>query len=482
MRRSLFVLAAVLGTSLPRLVWAAVPTGAEFQINTFTIDSQGYPQICAGTSGNFVVTWESRGQDGGSNAVIARRFGSDGQPLGGEFQVNTYTSGNQQFPSIACDDGGNFVVVWEGRQQDGSSYGVFGQRFSSDGDALGTEFQVNTYTEERQLSAAVCRAPGGEFVVTWQSYDQDGDGYGVFGQRFADDGAQQGTEFQVNTYTYYTQEYPAVACDGQGDFVVVWVSDYQDGDGYGIFGQRFASSGALQGTEFQVHTYTYYSQESPAVAADTAGNFVVVWSSYQYQGGAYSYGIFGQRFGISGERLGTEFQVNTYTSYVQESPAVAVDPCGNFTVVWSGGGDGDGYGIFGQRFDTTGAPVGTQFQVNTYTTGDQGTFSALGHVVDIATDASGNFTVVWQSEDQPNDSSSFGIFGQQFETDSCSAACVGDCNRDGFVTTNELVLSVDIALEIFPVSSCPAINSSGTGVVTIEQLLTAVNASLHGCP
>src|SRR5262249_40962949 len=149
------------------VVTAATPAGTEFQINTFTADTQGYPQICAGTSGNFVVAWESRGQDGNGNGVVARRFSSGGAPLGMEVQGNTDTSGHQQFPAIACDASGNFVVVWEGRQEDGNSYGVFGQRFASDGGALGTEFQVNTYTEERQLSAAVCRAPSGDFVVTW---------------------------------------------------------------------------------------------------------------------------------------------------------------------------------------------------------------------------------------------------------------------------------------------------------------------------
>ena len=33
-------------------------------------------------------------------------------PLGPEFQVNSYTTNNQWFPSVAADDDGNFVVVW----------------------------------------------------------------------------------------------------------------------------------------------------------------------------------------------------------------------------------------------------------------------------------------------------------------------------------------------------------------------------------
>jgi uncharacterized membrane protein len=37
---------------------------------------------------------------------------------------------------------------------------------------------------------------------------------------------------------------------------------------------------AVWGAEFQVNTYTTDHQTSPAVAADAAGNFVVVWESF----------------------------------------------------------------------------------------------------------------------------------------------------------------------------------------------------------
>jgi len=85
-------------------------------------------------------------------------------------------------------------------------------------------------------------------------------------------------QFQVNTYTTSWQVEPAVASDAAGNFVVVWIS--QDGSGGGVFGQRYASTGSALGTEFQVNTYTTGDQGYPvAVSADAAGNFVVVWNS-----------------------------------------------------------------------------------------------------------------------------------------------------------------------------------------------------------
>jgi hypothetical protein len=64
---------------------------------------------------------------------------------------------------------------------------------------------------------------------------------GIFGQRFDSAGTKPDGEFQVNTYTTNYQNRPAVAAAGNGTFVVVWSSDYQDGDSFGVFGQRFAT-------------------------------------------------------------------------------------------------------------------------------------------------------------------------------------------------------------------------------------------------
>ena len=100
----------------------------------------------------------------------------------------------------------------------------------------------------------------GNFVVVWESYYQDGSGFGVFGQRYASTGAPLGPEFRVNTHTTISQRYPAVASDSSGNFVVVWDSSSQDGSSYGVFGQRYASTGAPLGPEFRVNTYTTGSQ------------------------------------------------------------------------------------------------------------------------------------------------------------------------------------------------------------------------------
>jgi hypothetical protein len=87
---------------------------------------------------------------------------------------------------VGADAAGDFVVAWHGEDQDGSAFGVFARRFSSAGDALAGELQVNTYTSSSQTSASIAVDADGEFVVAWQSAGRDGSGEGVFAQRFGD--------------------------------------------------------------------------------------------------------------------------------------------------------------------------------------------------------------------------------------------------------------------------------------------------------
>ena len=60
-------------------------------------------------------------------------------------------------------------------------------------------------------------------------------------------------------------------------------------------------------------------------------------------------------------------------------------------------------------------------------------------------------------------------------------ACVADCNADGEVLVNEVITSVNIALENKPVSECPAADGDGDGIVKIGEIIAAVNNVISGC-
>jgi predicted dienelactone hydrolase len=62
-----------------------------------------------------------------------------------------------------------------------------------------------------------------------------------------------------------------------------------------------------------------------------------------------------------------------------------------------------------------------------------------------------------------------------------SAGCTGDCDGNGVVAINELILGVNIVLGTQPVDACPAFSNS-QGMVDIAQLIKGVNSALNGCP
>jgi hypothetical protein len=401
MRRAVLIFVAL--AALPRAAGAqGEPLGPEFRVNTYTTNYQFRAAVASDGAGNFVVVWDSVVQDGSFNGVFGQRYDNSGMPLGPEFRVNSFTPGPQGLASVGADVSGNFVVAWTSLQ-DGSSYGVFAQRYAaSTGVPVGGEFRVNTYTTAAQGFPSVSTDSSGNFVVVWESY-QDGSIYGIFGQRYASTGAPLGPEFRVNTFTTGSQYNPAVGVGASGRFVVVWSSP-QDGSGDGVFGQRYDNSGAPLGPEFRVNTYTTGGQYRPAVVSDPGGNFVVVWTS-QLQDGS-SNGVFGQRYESSGAALGPEFRVNTYTTDNQSAPSITADTTGNFVVVWdSVGQDGSSNGVFGQRYDVSGTPQGPEFRVNTYTTNLQ--FRPA-----VAADGGGNFVVAWTSNTQ--DGSGYGVFSQRY--------------------------------------------------------------------
>ena len=173
------------------------------------------------------VAWSSKNQDGDGKGIFAQRFDDAGAPLASEFQV---TTDDQDRPSIAALSRGGFVVAWESKNQDGDKDGIFAQRFDADGNAAGSEIQVNATTSDDQKEPAVAELSGVGFVVTWESKNQDGDGKGIYAQVFDLDGAKVGSEIQVNSTTSDDQDKPAVAELSEGGFVITWESKDQDGD------------------------------------------------------------------------------------------------------------------------------------------------------------------------------------------------------------------------------------------------------------
>jgi hypothetical protein len=396
-RRFAAVAVMIVGFPCQTTATETLRAGSEFEINSYTTANQYRSAVTIDGEGDFVVVWQSTGQDGDGAGIFGRRVSSAGVAQAVEFQVNVRTAGAQSVPFIGADAAGDFVVVWRSQGQDGDDTGVFARRFDAAGTPLGSEFQVNTYTTGKQAGGGVAISPAGAFVIVWSSAIQDDSSYGVFAQRFDQNGAKLGVEFQVSSFTQGYQGAPSIAAAANGSFVVTWVY-YVD-----VVARLFGPDGAPQATEFQVNTTVDYFQIGPRVAVDGEGGFVVVWTSFGGDGSLT--GILAHRFDSSGSAQGTEFQVNRYTVGTQNRPALAVDPNGDFVISWSSVVlDGYGYGVFASIFDSGGTAEISEFQVPTYTSFDQGSPAVSM--------SSGRFVITWSSHGQ--DGYDDGIFAQRF--------------------------------------------------------------------
>ncbi|HTT38056.1 MAG TPA: cadherin-like domain-containing protein, partial [Burkholderiales bacterium] len=335
---------------------------------------------------------------------------------GSETRANTTTSGTQELGSnnpprnIAMDANGNYVVVWDGNgTQTGQtdSQGIFFQRYNASGVAQGSETRVNTTTTDVQHWPAVAMDSNGNFVVTWTSANQDGSGDGIYAQRYDATGAKVGSEFKVNTTTANAQQAPVIAMSTNG-FVIAWNDSAADGSGNGVFAQRYNSSGTKQGSEFQVNVTTAGDQWLDSAAMDASGNFIITFSIGDENSGGTSQDVYMRRYNSSGTALTGEVRVNTTTAGDQNYSSVIMNATGAFVITWESS-DGSSDGIYAQRYDSTGTKLGSEFRVNTTTTGEQ-----HEGVADI--DDSGNFVVIWSSYGQ-DAANTWGVYKQEYNSD-----------------------------------------------------------------
>lgn len=336
------------GVFARRFSASGTPEGAlDTLVNSYTTNSQASPAVAVTATGGLVVAWESAQQDGYGYGVFAQRYDDSLQPQGGEFRVNPYTLGHQRRASVASAGGVDFVVGWGGPGDGGDSDDIFVRRYGPSGVPQGSEFRVNSYTTGSQLAPSIVSDAAGNFTAVWISFGQDGSGGGAFGQRFSASGAPLGGEFQVDITTMGHQTLPVVAHDASGNFVVAWAS--YDEFSFGVWARRYDGLGTAQGPPFQVNEYTTSQQAGQDVAMLGDGSFVVVWDSL-HQDGSFA-GVYGRMFDASGAAAGGEFRVNSHTTGQQRFPSVSANSNGNFVVVWeSYEQDGSSVGIFGQRF------------------------------------------------------------------------------------------------------------------------------------
>jgi hypothetical protein len=245
----------------------------------------------------------------------------------------------------------------------------------------GSAFRVNT-SSGYEIQPAIGMDATGSFVIAWKSGFHD-----LLAQRYAKSGTPLGGEFRVNSSASSYPYEASVSGASTGLFTIAWTSSLLN-EKPGIAARRFAS-GVPLGDEFRVNTTTGFYDQKPSIASDAGGNFVVVWGRNSANGGSFP-DLFGQRFASSGAFLGSEFRVNTSTTNSNASAPVGVARAGTgaFVVAWTPTQFPAAVDqVFVRTFDASGAPASL---LNPSTQ-----FSGGGTYPSAAYDSAGDFVVVW---------------------------------------------------------------------------------------
>ena len=355
-----------------------------------------------------------------STFVLAAAAAAQLSPSHDQLQVNGDTTGSQRSQVLATDELGNVFVVWSTPGPlgtDTSGWTIRGRRFDPTGQESWPEFQVNSYTTGDQTNATIAHLPTGGFVVVWQSLGSAGGDWAspsIQAQLLDAAGGYSGAQFPVNTFFTGNQVLPAVAADGFGNFMIVWSSQPVQGfTDINVAGRLYDAAGNPYGDEFQISTGTLI-QSRPTVSADAIGNFVVAWQGNFFTPPDNSgSSIRARRF--AGSTPGPEFPVNTTATGTQGNPTVAMSPTGEFLIAWDSedhlGPDTAGTKIRARTFAADGTPNFPDFEVNAATAGDQQYPSALR-------DSKGEYVIVWQASQSPGaDQDGSSVRGRRLKPD-----------------------------------------------------------------
>jgi VCBS repeat-containing protein len=374
------------------------PAGDAFRIFPETLigdQSLGLPAAAVLSDGSYIVVTSSQGRDGSGYGISAQRFGAGGTPLTGEFQVNTTTAGDQTGASvISLADG--FIVTWDSAGQDGSGSGVYAQRFDASGNKVGSELRISTTTTGDQHAAVVAPLPAGGFAIAWTSA---GD---IRAQLYDAQGNSLNGELLVSSSSTGLKDHPGIAPLQTGGFLVTW--DSPDGSEAGVFGQIYDSLGQKVGDEFSVNTTTAGDQSQAHVTALPDGLLLATWIDHHAV-------VSAQFLSSTGAQVGAEFTISSEMSAVKAYPTAVPVGDDRIFVTWSSvDQDGSGSGVYGQILDLSGNPIGGELQVNSFSTGDQRQAANSAEIVL----ADGTVIATWASNGE--DTGGFGAYAQRFGT------------------------------------------------------------------
>jgi Ca2+-binding RTX toxin-like protein len=428
--------------------------------------------------GGFAIVWT----DASTGAITLNTYSADGVSEAvvtvGDLSTKNYYSYNE----VSALPNGNLVVTWSDYSKDGSGFGVYMKILDATGAEVLAATQVNDYTTSDQYNQKVTPLENGSFAVVWTSNGQDGGGDGVYMKVYSAAGAEILGETLVNDYTADEQTYPRITALADGGFAVTWSSYGQDGDSYGIYTKVYDADGVVVMDETRINDTTNGQQYWSDITALADGGFATTWMSYSYDSSSstYAYDIFTKRYNADGEAIATEFQVSVASNVYDLYPSVLALSNGGYAVAWYALDSSYNWMPTLQIFDENGEPIGEPMSVSDQHSATDMFYGNGGEIgVNLVELEDGSIVAVWGSSD--------GVYSQTFEmglvaaslsepaatVSALTASDVADLIELGVTTINvtdagdvtlpDDIASALIAIDGLTINDAASVTVSGTG-------------------
>ncbi|MCR9124778.1 MAG: hypothetical protein NXH82_01495 [Rhodobacteraceae bacterium] len=160
-------------------------------------------------------------------------------PTGNPLQLNTFQTSRKSDVDVLQLDPERSVAVWRSENQDGSGFGVFGQVFAHDGRPIGAEFRVNDETQDFQRDPDIAQilqntatAPSAASLIVFEG-PAPGRADNILARVFDRDLQPVGTDILISGQSNFGGFNPSVAVLADGNLAVAWQSLSRDGDSWG---------------------------------------------------------------------------------------------------------------------------------------------------------------------------------------------------------------------------------------------------------
>lgn len=367
-------------------------------------------RVATDRSGNWVAVYERLDQTASFQYDIAAiRSNEHGKTWSDPVFVNSNSgdSRDDTVPQIATDGDGKWVCVWKGAHDAMGNYGIFTSISTDNGETWSDRVELDyTYLFNIDVNyPSVASNGAGNWVIVWHTYQpvgfpDSGGGAPNIAYSTSTNGSAWSDKQKLNS-AGPSNHSPFIMSDRAGTWICAWVSTFDRGiQGQGdpeIAFSRSTNNGqtwspqAVINAEFDSETGP---QDAPRLAADGDGNWVIVWDGYYKDGDRYD--VYSAYSDDDGSTWSNKKKLSTIppTSEDDVNPDIATDRNGKWVAVWQQAGSAN-YELWKSESSDNGMTWTTPYDAGLVADNNN---SLNDNMPSIATDEDGKWAVLWHTD------------------------------------------------------------------------------------